>query len=355
MESLSVRPHICVLGSLNIDQTVRTPRCPGPGETLTASSSQASLGGKGANQAVACGRASITSRSSQQESDALVTMIGAVGGDDQYFSSLIQPTRAASGVSTECIAQIESQNTGTAYVIVEEAAGCENRILVIPGANHSPRMNDLEGVLASIIQQQPPCDIVLLQGEIPSSTVLGILHHFNSQAQGPKVVFNPAPVFPAGIPLSALRGTAVLIMNETEAVQVLSCIDAETAAAKGTVAPEILRPKEIARRIHQLAMVQIVVITLGSKGVFYSTIDGTADLVQGVAVDAVVDTTAAGDTFVGYFAVHYAKLMTGPSKSVDHLDKLIRLAVQVANSAAAVTVQRPGASSSVPFAYELSS
>lgn len=311
------------------------------------------MGGKGANQAVACGRASITSRSSQQEPDALVTMIGAVGADDQYFYSLIQPTLAPSGVSTEHIAQIESQSTGTAYVLVEEAAGCENRILVIPGANHSPSMNDLEGVIASVTQQQTPCDVVLLQGEIPSTTVLGILHHFNSQVKGPKVVFNPAPVFPAGIPLSALRGTAVLIMNETEAVQVLSCIDTETAAAKRNVAPETPRPEDIARRIHQLAMVQIVIITLGSKGVFYSTIAGTAGLVQGVVVDAVVDTTAAGDTFVGYFAVHYAKLVASSSKSLDQLDTLIRLAVQVANCAAAVTVQRPGASSSIPFAYEL--
>lgn len=332
-------PQISIIGSLNIDFVTTTPRCPTAGETLTATSLTVSAGGKGGNQAVACGRSSFTSESTQ---DVSVNMIGAVGADDPYYTSLLKPALENSGVNTAAIEQSKIQ-TGSASIIVEEING-ENRILVVPGANHAGMMSDVSSILSALENDKP--DVVVLQGEIPRSTTIQLLEHFNHKKQA-KVVFNPAPVFPEGIPLSAVQGTAVLIMNETEAVQMARSIqNLPIGTFDGNLVPE-----ETARVFHEHAGVEIVLITLGAEGVFYSTRSGQAGPVPGVKVAKVVDTTAAGDTFVGYFATAVARLLA-TGKSLEEFDD-IRSAVERANAAAAMCVQRQGAMQSIPFAYDL--
>ncbi|GIK02927.1 hypothetical protein Aspvir_006992 [Aspergillus viridinutans] len=340
--------HICVVGSLNIDFAVSTSRCPGPGETLTANSLSVTAGGKGANQAVACGRASLTSSDAAK---VTVSMIGAVGADDVYYATLIQPTLEDSGVDTKYIEEKTDSRTGSATIIVEDSAHGENRILVVPGANHAG-MDDAQKILGTIQSYPQSPALVVLQGEIPRHTTLDLMKHFNQPGNPTHVLFNPAPVFADGVPVEALANTSVLVMNETEAAQMQASISADSAI--DSQATGELKPEDLARRFHDLAKVKIVLITLGAKGVFFSTRTGRKGLVDGIRVQNVVDTTAAGDTFVGYFAAAFAEFIA-TSASLEDFDNAIEQAVRQANCAAALCVQRPGSMQSIPTASEVDS
>lgn len=347
------QPHLAVIGSLNIDFVTATSRCPQAGETLTATSLTITAGGKGGNQAVAAGRASFISPNKQ---DGSVRMIGAVKADDPNYRALLEPTLRTSGVSTNGIALLSDADaqTGSATIIVEENGG-ENRILVVPGANHSG-MVDVDRIHLEVIDtnSMPLPQVVVLQGEIPRATTLWALECFN-QAEGlPHVVFNPAPVYPEGISLKALSGTSVLIMNETEAVLMSTSVAgfSPSGCAQEDVEINTLQPKELASRFHMLARVQVVIITLGAKGVYFSTKSGRSGYVDGVKVAQVVDTTAAGDTFVGYFSSDFARFVA-TGAILEMFDDVIETVVEKANAAAAMCVQRKGAMQSIPFAYEL--
>ncbi|GIJ81597.1 hypothetical protein Asppvi_000096 [Aspergillus pseudoviridinutans] len=338
--------HICVVGSLNIDFAVSTSRCPGPGETLTANSLSVTAGGKGANQAVACGRACLTSSDAAK---VTVSMIGAVGADDVYYATLIRPTLEDSGVDTKYIEERTDSRTGSATIIVEDSAHGENRILVVPGANHAG-MDDAQKILATIQSYSQSPALVVLQGEIPRHTTLDLMKHFNQPGNPTHVLFNPAPVFADGVAVDALANTSVLVMNETEAAQMQASISADPAI--DTQATGELKPEDLARRFHELANVKIVLITLGAKGVFFSTCTGRKGIVDGIRVQKVVDTTAAGDTFVGYFAAAFAEF-TATSAPLEDFDNVIEQAVRRANCAAALCVQKPGSMQSIPTAVEV--
>ncbi|KAJ4511547.1 hypothetical protein HRR80_004908 [Exophiala dermatitidis] len=403
------KPVIRVVGSLNIDFVTRTPRVPGPGETLQATSMTVHAGGKGANQAVACGKAAFISSSHQ---DVTVEMIGAVGHGDPYYATLLKPTLEAGGVSTTGVAEIEGVQTGTATIIVDEGSNGENRILVVPGANHrvvtddgneQQAQNGKQLVLSSSDDNDP--DVVVMQGEIPRSTVLALLHRFNnnSASLGQRksktcVVFNPAPVFPDGIPIDALRGLAVLVVNETECLLLFKVVQELAATVDDVPASEQdldeAHLDRLTGKLHDLAAISVVVVTLGSRGVYYSSSttattttathgsqgkcaalhesanpsnisdalietrqqETQRGLVPAVKVPKVVDTTAAGDTFVGYLATALARHVSGgsPNDSGNDLASFdVQSAVTRANQAAAKCVQRDGAMESIPFGYEL--
>lgn len=350
---MTPKPHICVIGSLNIDFVTATPRCPGAGETLTATSLTVTAGGKGGNQATACGRASFTTDKTQ---DATVSMIGAVGANDVYYSTLLKPALEKSGVSTADVEESSKAQTGSATIIVEEGAGGENRILVVPGANHAGVMGDVGAIVDVVKRQSVRPGVIVLQGEIPRKTTLGLLEYYNGVGLGEEkvhVVFNPAPVYPEGISLKALKHTSVLIMNETEAVQMSRSI-AGLPVSDSTRPTELddLLPEELAPRFHETADVQIVLITLGAKGVYFSTRTGSRGAVPGVRVPKVVDTTAAGDTFVGYFSTALARFLA-KGEPLEAFDSEIESAVKTANAAAAKCVAARGAMQSIPFAYDL--
>jgi len=339
------RPVIRVVGSLNIDFVTLTPRVPGPGETLTATSLSVNAGGKGANQAVACGRAAFVSKTEQ---DVRVEMIGAVGANDPYYASLLRPILEESGVSTKGVTEITGSQTGTATILVDEGAAGENRILVVPGANHAG-MGDLPKIIDATAKNAEP-DVVVMQGEIPRSTVLGLLKHFNSSNKT-CVIFNPAPIFPAGIPLDALQGLAVLVVNETECLQLFSVVEQLRAVdLPGEDDLSEAQLKRLTNQLHQVSGITIVVVTLGARGVYYSNSGSDVrGMVAAIKVDRVVDTTGAGDTFVGYFATSLARhLATGRTLA----DFDTASAVGRANVAAAKCVQKAGAMQSIPFGYE---
>ncbi|EEQ33899.1 putative ribokinase [Microsporum canis] len=370
-------PSIRVIGSLNVDMVSVTPRFPGPGETLTATSFTTSPGGKGANQAVACGRLSRSRPSSSSSSPtavlANVEMVGAVGRLDAHFGTLLQPTLSSSGVSTERVRTIEGEHTGVAVIIVDTSAAGENRILFSPNANYTGMKATDETIGLSLSDPLP--DIIVLQAEIPIDTVTGILRGVADKKKlhggDVEVVFNPAPAPEGGLPDDVYASVDHLIMNETECELMVP-----KKLQEGALSQEERRDR-IATHFHSLG-VRYVIVTLGAKGVWYSAAEpgkvaqqDTSKWVRYVSevpaskVDKVVDTTAAGDTFVGGYSVQIAQwreqrrasgktcsdLTTDEWK--DRYGRITEEAVRWGTRASAQCVQRSGAMDSIPFRDEI--
>ena len=338
---MASKPLISVIGSLNIDFVTLTPRVPQAGEILTAKSLKVNAGGKGANQAVACGKASFISQDTQ---DVEVEMVGAVGEDDPYVKTLLKPTLEASGVATRCVREVSGSQTGTATILVEENG--QNRILVVPGANYDA-MKDSTSLQQLATEHKKPA-VLIVQGEIPRETVFGLLEGFASMQT--QIIFNPAPVYTEGIPPEILQYVNYLVVNESECLLLGKGISATATRITNEDDLSTEDLEAIANDFHNKAGIKHLVVTLGAKGVFYHIEGQPSNIVSGRKVPKVVDTTAAGDTFVGYFAAALARHVAqgGPQDNFD-----VKEAINRANSAAAMCVQKPGAMQSIPFGYEV--
>jgi ribokinase len=289
-------PGILVVGSVNIDDAVRVPRFPGPGETLSASSLETALGGKGANQAVAAARAG-----------AAVRMVGAVGARD---GAPLLSALEADGVRTEAVRRLDGTPTGRAIVLIDDHA--ENSIVVVPGANHAIPADAVRDACRTL----RPGDVLLLQNEIPAG--LSRLAAGLARDAGATVIWNAAPA-----PTSAgelVAGADLLLVNEHE-LAILAALH----GIGGTGVPHLLTG--VAR-----ATGADVICTLGADGAVYS-VAGRTGRAPARRV-AAVDTTAAGDTFAGYFAA-----LAGLP-----LPERLRRAID----AASIAVTAPGASPSIP-------
>jgi ribokinase len=280
-----------VLGSANMDIVARTERAPAAGETVLGRDYALYPGGKGANQAVAARRAG-----------AAINFIGCLGRD-AYGEALVH---ALTAEAIDCAATIRTATpTGIAIITVE--AGGENRIIVIPGANHDLTPDHLPPAL-------PPATILLTQLEIPIPTVLAAAARV--RAAGGTTILNASPI--AGIDAATstrLRAAAdILLVNETEAAALLGLPhlnDAAQAAAS-------LAAGHLA-----------AIITLGADGVVWASEHGTFALkCHDVAV---VDTTGCGDAFAGGFA---SALERGAT---------LAEAVAFGNAAGALAATKPGA------------
>ncbi|MFD3655875.1 ribokinase [Streptomyces sp. NPDC058620] len=288
---------IAVLGSTNMDLVAYVARAPGRGETVTGREFRTIPGGKGANQAVAAARAG-----------GEVVMIGAVG-DDAYGAAL-RAGLEHSGVCTDLLHTAEGPS-GTAHIVVDDEGG--NAIVVIPGANGT--MTALgPGERAAIAA----ADLLLLQLELPLSAVVEGARA--ARAQGVRTILTPSPV--QLLPDELLDCVDLLIPNEHEAAALAGVSEPQSAA-------EVL-----------LRHVPEVVITLGAKGCLYAA-RGSEPLHLPAPGVTAVDTTGAGDTFVGTLAV-----ALGEGRPVP--EALVR-----ASSAAALCVQKPGASTSMPYRSEI--
>ncbi|KAG6034780.1 hypothetical protein E4U41_006385 [Claviceps citrina] len=346
--SSSSRPLITVLGSLNMDLVCYVPHPPLPGETLTSSHFASSPGGKGANQAVACGKLSrrstwsSASASTAEEPTAQVRMLGAVGGLDTHGQTLLASLQAH-GVNTQGVRTIPSAHTGLAVIIVDQPSG-QNRIILSPEANHalSPAElfatdADADAGWGGLLGPRPA--LLVMQLEIPLPTVLQALR--TARADGVPVRLNPAPA--QVLPQAAYDGLAHLVVNETEAAVLSSDLDPDPGLELDLDRVEGL--ERVARGFLRRG-VRNVVITLGGRGVFYATAQGKTALVEAVET-TVVDTTAAGDTFVGSYAL--AAVRAGDADGAFDIDA----AVRAANKAASITVSRKGAQISIPWMDEL--
>lgn len=317
---MAPKPTIAVIGSINIDLVTYTPRVPVGGETLTAHGFSVGLGGKGANQAVACAKVSRT-KTDVADGTVDVKMVGAVG-DDTYGGVITNGLRDV-GIDTGDIYVREGEKTGASVIVVESESG-ENRIMFCPQANATMRP---EAFVDNLPRPLP--DLLVLQMEIPLETVTQIL--MTAKKLGVSVLLNPAPA----LELEEKYYPCVthLVLNESEAAILSGCNEDDLESQDGRA--------KVAKIFHDRG-VEYVLITLGSRGVYYSVSEKGGGHVPAEKVTA-VDTTAAGDTFVGVYAVEAVK---GEGFKIEE-------AVRLANKAASKTVLKRGAQESIPWRDEL--
>ena len=321
-------PIICVLGSLNIDLVYYLPHHPLPGETLTASNFNVFPGGKGANQAVACAKLSRTR--ALQDANVTVMMAGAVGEDSH--GTVLLDSLTSYGVDVTEVARnaadSEFSTSGTPVVMVDQQTG-QNRIILSPGANASVQSSRF----ADIFNPKPA--LLVMQLEIPFETVLEACR--TAKAAGIPVLLNPAPA--AALPDEVYDGLVHLILNETEIALLAGVSEAELEDTSMVVK---VAATILAKGVRNL------VVTLGGRGAYYACAIGQQGLVPAPKVD-VVDTTAAGDTFIGMYSV----LAVEASSRSEEFD--IAAAVRESIVASSKTVARKGAQVSIPWKDELDS
>lgn len=294
---------VLVVGSINMDLVVKVDEIPKVGETLHGEELVQIPGGKGANQAVA-----ISKLGNQ------VVFLGKVG-DDAYGQELIRSMNK-SGVDTSLIEGCDS-NTGMALINVDKAGN--NNIVVIPGANFKVDKEYLHRNIDAFNKAR----IVLLQLEIPVETVKESLRI--AKDLGKISILNPAPAI--HLDDEIIKNVDILIPNEHELERISKVeISDDNSLLEAT---SILLAKGIKE----------IIVTLGQKGVLYVNKEGHT-FYQACLVDA-VDTTAAGDSFIGGFIAAYLR----------GLD--MGKAIDIGQTAASITVQRLGAQSSLPSLEEV--
>lgn len=288
--------NILIIGSINIDLVINTDILPKLGETVHGKNFMTSYGGKGANQAVAVAKL-------YGEAD----MIGAVGCDE--FGKLLKANLEANHVLTNGV-KIADTNSGVAVITV---CGGDNHIILDGGANDevSPAWIDAN---LDLIKN---ADIVIFQLEIPMDTIIYAAK--KAKEYGCKVLLNPAPA--AKLPEELLSFTDIIIPNEHEAAIITGYTNEEEAL------------KALWNDGNRT-----VIITLGEKGCLYN--DGTTIKTQKAFSVKAVDSTAAGDSFIGGYCS-----MIAEGKAMDE-------AVRFATAVSAITVSRPGASASIPTRKE---
>jgi ribokinase len=262
--------HVAVVGSLNMDLVARAPRIPQPGETIIGRDFHTLPGGKGANQAVAAARLG-----------AAVAMIGRVGSD--AFARLLLDNLATAGVDHSSVIQDGEAATGVALIVVD-AAG-QNTIVVASGANMHLSPADVEAAETVIAS----ADVLLLQLETPLETATRAAQI--AHAHGVTVILNPAPAQP--LPPALLSLVDVLVPNESE-----------TALLTGLPIDSRARVEAAAGALRESG-VGAVILTLGERGALLAQAGGTQAF-PAFMVTA-VDTTAAGDAFMGGLAVALAE------------------------------------------------
>jgi ribokinase len=295
---------IVVLGSTNTDMVVTGRRIPKPGETVSGGTFLMNPGGKGANQAVAVSRLSV--------SKGACTFIGKVG--DDVFGRDCAKRMKKDGITARLI--IDRVNaSGTALILVD--AKGQNVISVALGANGTLCVDDI----APFRKDIENAAALLLQLETPMKTVVEAAKW--AHAKGVPVILNPAPA--AKLPKELYRCLEWITPNETEA-EILTGIKVTDAESAGKAA-DVLRSRGVKH----------VVITMGAKGVYC----GNCGRIFSAKKVKAVDCVAAGDTFNGAFTVALAE------------GKSCKDAIAFAQKAAAISVTRSGAQSSIPFRSEI--
>ncbi|WP_407165655.1 ribokinase [Bradyrhizobium sp. ORS 111] len=294
--------RVFVAGSINMDVVATTERHPRIGETVAGDAVLYFPGGKGANQAVASAKLG-----------APTTLVGRLGAD--AFGQELRTFLTAQGVDLAFVKDTPGAHSGTAIITI---ANADNTIVVVPGANAKV---DADDVAAPALTKG---DIAVSQFEIPLPAIASFFAR--ARAAGATTVLNPAPAQKADA--SLLNLVDILILNETE-LGLLAGLELRDSDA----------PARFAEAARALAPDKIVCVTLGKRGVL-ALVEREPLLIPGREVKA-VDTTGAGDCFVGALA---SQLAAG---------KKLRDALTYANVAASICVQRMGAAPSMPTAQEV--
>jgi len=277
-------------GSLNIDFVYRVHHIVRPGETIAAGECNRYSGGKGLNQSIALARAG-----------ADVFHGGMIGTDGQFLKEMLEEN------GVDCRFLLVSETVPSGNAIIQVGDDGENSIVLFGGANKAIPAEHVK----TVWDVMEPGDCVVLQNEI--SATADVMKQ--AAQRGLRVFFNPAPMGPevAGYPLECVD---TLILNDTETEEM--------------------------RKLAPVALERCnLLLTHGARGASYRPVGGEEIFVPACHVEHVVDTTAAGDTFIGYFV---AALCSGTA---------IREALEEATKASAITVSRPGAAPSIPYRSEL--
>jgi ribokinase len=297
--------RVFVAGSINMDVVATAERHPALGETVAGKEVLYFPGGKGANQAVAASKLG-----------AATTLIGRLGKD--AFGRELRAFLADQGIDLCLVRDTADAHTGTAIITL---ANAENTIVVVPGANDLVTPDD---VASAVLGED---DIAVSQFEIPQATISAFFRR--ARAAGASTMLNPAPA--RALDAELLDLVDILVLNETElallARVTLSGSDDDTRFAD-------------AARSLQRREDQIICVTLGERGLV-ALVDGKPLIIPGRKVEA-VDSTGAGDCFVGALAARLAD------------NQPVRSALEYANVAASICVQRLGAAPSMPTIAEVS-
>ncbi|MEM0094185.1 MAG: ribokinase [Thermofilum sp.] len=297
------RPQVTVVGSIHVDFFIRVPRLPRPGETVKGHGFLVKPGGKGANQAVGCGRLG-----------ARTYMVGKIGRE---FRELLLDNFRANGVGTDYIYLDDEVSTGVAFILLSDDG--ENMIAFDPGADYKLRPEDVRRAEDAVSGSK----VLLTQLEIPLETVDESLKL--AKKHGVLTILNPAPAAP--LPASLLGRVDVLTPNRVEA-SMLAGIEVSDLATATAAAKKLLE-----------AGVGSVVVTMGAEGALVATREAVYK-VPAVKVKP-VDTTGAGDAF-------NAGLAYGLAKGLPLLE-----AARLGNVSAALKVLRVGAQEGLPRLSEL--
>ncbi len=267
---MAKRPKIAVVGSANIDLTTFTNQFPKPGETIFGQRFDLGFGGKGANQAVAarlCG--------------AEVFMVARVGSD--LFGPATIENFKKQGIDAAHVKQVEGLSSGVAPIFVEPNG--QNRILVVKGANDALKPADVDAAAEML----KAVDCIVLQFEIPLETVYYTIGF--ARRHRIRCILNPAPAQP--VDLSALKDLDYFVPNESEA---------ETIT--GSAVKNVADAKKCAEKL-LAGGIRRVIITLGANGSLLAGGDGSEHMMPFVVNS--IDSTGAGDAFIGSFAVFLAE------------------------------------------------
>ncbi|WP_296256472.1 MULTISPECIES: ribokinase [unclassified Pseudomonas] len=295
-----MQAKVVIVGSLNMDLVTRAPRLPRAGETLAGQSFVTVPGGKGANQAVAAARLG-----------ASVAMIGCVG-DDAYGEQL-RSALLAEGIDCQAVTCMAGESSGVALIVVDDSS--QNAIVIVAGGNGHVTADMVDGFDTLLSN----ADVIICQLEVPMATVGHVLKR--GHELGKTVILNPAP---ASSPLPAhwYAWIDYLIPNESEATA-LTGLPVDSVGSADAAATALLA-----------SGVSKVIVTLGGQGALFAT-QAHSQHFPAPTVNA-IDTTAAGDTFVGGFA---AALADGKTEAE---------AIYFGQIAAALSVTRSGAQPSIP-------
>lgn len=382
----SSNPSITIIGSLNYDLVTYTNKVPQGGETYQANSFETHVGGKGLNESIAVAKltpknsvllsSTTTTTTTSGDGDGAIRMVGKIGDDS--FGQQLKQFLIDNKVNVDHVHTVNNQTSGVAVILVEEETG-ENRILITLGANGELKLDEKEyesifpkttGSITTTKEGEGGyLSFVILQNEYPD-TVKSI-NWIKSNRPQLNIAYNPSPFKSELITKELLSKIDLLIVNEGEALDVANhllknshqqdLIDKINQINKSnvtnstgdnhTVLVEVFLKLAIElQKLINPDNVQIIVITMGSKGSIYIAKNSggcggsggsqtTPQFIKSRKVEKVIDTTGAGDTFFGAIVLNLA------------LGKLIDYAIKFATTASSLTIQKKGAAEGIP-SYE---
>lgn len=298
--------QVVVIGGMNMDLVCKAKVAPRPGETVVGEKFYKGLGGKGANQAIMAARLGVR-----------VSFIGRVG-DDEFGQEMLDAMKT-NGVNTEHMKVVEGCSSGIALIIVDAAA--QNQIVVIPGANDTLQPEDITAAEELIAR----ASLLVTQFEAPLETVEAAIGM--AAEHGVPIILNPAPVIARKLDPSLLKKAHILVPNETEA-EALTGVRYDAPDFRAAVM-EAFRKMGIEKTI----------VTLGESGSLIAEGDEVKQIPAYKATP--VDTTAAGDAFVGTLAAGF------------HFFTDLETLVKFASASGALAVTKKGSQESLPTREEL--